>query len=351
LLLGALRAAYSDVMHSGRFPMALLFIDCPPEEVDVNVHPAKADVRFRQSGLVRGRIIKAVREALGSAGMAPKTPQSAAFAGAFHKAPSSHASWAAPLDEGKVQSSQGFSAPAQTGFEAGRFADPSARVVDFNQYAKRTMVDMVRTDEEAAQDVDLTQENHPLGAALVHLHETYIIAQTATGMVMVDAHAAHERLAYQRLKAERDKGFVKRQMLLIPEIIDLSPSDCELILAQAPQLAEYGLVVEDFGAGAIAVQETPAQLGDMNIRGLVSDIIDELQSEDASSSLEKRLDAIASRMACHGSVRAGRALKPQEMNALLREMEATPFSSTCNHGRPTYITLSLKEIEKLFGRR
>jgi DNA mismatch repair protein MutL len=329
-LLGALRAAYADVMKRDRFPVAVLFIWIDPAEVDVNVHPTKAEVRFRDPGLVRGLIVGAVREALGGgASRRTATSISASTLAAFRPMPyrPPAGTYAAP-ERASVPSLAGFAEAAQAAFEA--FA-PSADV----------------RAEAATEEIAA----HPLGAARAQIHETYIVAQTADGLVIVDQHAAHERLVYERLKRLLAERGVAGQMLLIPEVVDLDPEDAERLAARSEELAALGLVLDRFGPGAIVVRETPAMLGLTDTVGLVRDLADEIAEWDRAATVKERLDRVASTMACHGSVRAGRVLKPAEMDALLREMEATPNSNVCNHGRPTYIELKLADIERLFGRR
>ena len=329
-LLGALRAGYADVMKRDRFPVAALFITLDPAEVDVNVHPTKAEVRFRDPGLVRGLIVGAIREALGVGGRRTPTTIAAATLSAFrpmpHRRPAG--TYAAPERTIAAPSVSGFAEAAQAAFAA---FQPSADV----------------RDEPAPAGAAA----HPLGAARAQIHETYIVAQTADSLVIVDQHAAHERLIYERLKRILAEHGAAGQMLLIPEVIDLDPDDAERLAARSAELAPLGLVLERFGPGAIVVRETPAMLGITDTPGLVRDLADEIAEWDRATTVSDRLDRVASTMACHGSVRAGRVLKPAEMNALLREMEATPNSNVCNHGRPTYIELQLADIERLFGRR
>jgi DNA mismatch repair protein MutL len=328
-LTGALRAAYSDVMKRDRHPVAALFIDLDPSQVDVNVHPTKAEVRFRDPGLVRGLIVGAVRAALTDGGQRAATTGASATIAAFRPA-------SAPRPQRPtVWRSSGGAAPAPSFAEAAQTA-----FVAFAPSAAATA---------AAPDPALVAR--PLGAARAQIHETYIVAQTEDGLVIVDQHAAHERLVYERLKNARAENGVARQILLIPEVVDLSADDAERIAARADELAAVGLAVERFGPGAIAVRETPAMLGQIDAGALVRDLADEMAEWERSDSVADRLDRVASTMACHGSVRAGRILKPAEMDALLREMEATPNSNVCNHGRPTYIELKLADIERLFGRR
>ena len=328
LLVGALKAGYGDLVPRGRFPMVALFVALPPREVDVNVHPAKAEVRFRDPGLVRGLIVGALRQALESAGQrvtAERGGVALAQMTPVAGAPPRSASYAWRPERGPAF---GLAEAAQA--PLGDLAMPSANA-----------------SVEASQP---EPQAFPLGAARAQLHDTYIVAQTGSSIVIVDQHAAHERLVYERMKAALALGGVAGQMLLIPEIVELDAAAAAEIEANATELAELGLVVERFGPGAILVRETPAMLGEMNIKGAIQDLADELAA-GVSGGLKARLDRVASLMACHGSVRAGRRLTGPEMNALLREMEVTPNSGQCNHGRPTYVELKLGDIERLFGRR
>ena len=351
LLLGALRAAYSDFLSRDRHPAAVLFIDCPPEQVDVNVHPAKAEVRFRDPGLARGLVVSGLRHALAEAGHRASSTVAGATLGAMRpeaaeaaEAPPSYPrlyqmDLASRPSAGARALAYGAQAPgaAMPGLgEAGAgFAAPSARIEV--------------AGETATEEAPLSER--PLGAARAQLHENYIIAQTGDGIVIVDQHAAHERLVYERLKRQMAENGVPSQALLIPEIVTLRAGEAALLLERAGDLARLGLVIEPFGGEAVAVRETPAALGLVDAAALLADILDELNDQGESASLGARLDAVLSRMACHGSVRSGRLMRAEEMNALLREMEATPHSGQCNHGRPTYVELKLADIEKLFGRR
>ncbi|MCV2866690.1 DNA mismatch repair endonuclease MutL [Defluviimonas sp. WL0075] len=331
LLIGALRAAYADVLSRDRHPAAVLFVSCEPERVDVNVHPAKAEVRFREPGIARGLIVSALRHALAGAGHRASSTVAGATLGAFRpEAPSTPRVYQMDRPAPSVlRAAAALQAPLGP-----ELAEASARFVPL--------------PEERGETPDVV--NHPLGAARAQVHENYIIAQTETGMVIVDQHAAHERLVYEKLKRLRDAAPVPAQALLIPEIVDLSPSDAALLLDHAETLAGLGLVIEPFGGGAVAVRETPAILGEVDARALLRDILDELADQGSSQKLQAKIDAVLSRMACHGSVRSGRRMRVEEMNALLREMEATPLSGQCNHGRPTYVELRLADIERLFGR-
>jgi DNA mismatch repair protein MutL len=303
------------------------------------VHPAKAEVRFRDAALVRGLIVSAIRAALAEAGHRASTTVAAGTLGSF-TAPSQFAaqlSSPAPwrgYTPGPARSSPALAAQAMAAFAplSPEIDRPSARV-------------------ETAPETDNAPAAHPLGVARAQLHETYVVAQTADGIVIVDQHAAHERLVYERMKAALESGTVARQALLIPEVVELDGPSAERLAARAGELAELGLVIEGFGAGAIVVREVPALLGQSDVRGLIQDLADELAELGDALSLKERLQEVCSTMACHGSVRAGRRLTQPEMDALLRQMEATPHSGQCNHGRPTYVELKLADIERLFGRR
>ncbi len=328
LIAGAIRGAYADVLPRDRHPATVLFLTLDPAQVDVNVHPAKADVRFRDPGLVRGLIVGAIRQALAAAGIRPATTGAAGMVAAFRPAPAPGFDAARspyrPLDGG-------FGEAAQAVFDAGPLVSADARAG-----AQEAPEALLRTE---------------LGAARAQVHENYIVAQTADSLVIVDQHAAHERLVYEALKQALEARPMPAQMLLLPEIVDLPEEDAERLALHAGTLARFGLGLERFGPGAVAVRETPAMLGETDAARLVRDLADEIADNDTVETLKERLHRIAATMACHGSVRSGRRLRPEEMNALLRQMEATPGSATCNHGRPTYIELKLADIERLFGRR
>ena len=317
LLLGAARAAYSDLLPRGRFPAIALFLELPSELVDVNVHPAKTEVRFRESNLIRGLIVSSLKHALAGAGI--KSGRS--------------------VYPTSLEKSQGRPVLNPVSREL-------SRNFTFNSFPPSAPVSTFIETEPAQKET-----SHPLGAARAQLHGNYILAQTDTGIVLVDQHAAHERLVYERLKAARAAGNIPRQILLIPEVVEIDTAAALALSDQADALAELGLVIEAFGPGAVLVRETPAPLGEADVQGLIKDLADEVQATDTSEPLVQRLDAVAATIACHGSVRSGRYLNQMEMNALLREMEATPNSGRCNHGRPTYITLDLVELERLFDRR
>ncbi|RAU22984.1 DNA mismatch repair endonuclease MutL [Paramagnetospirillum kuznetsovii] len=333
LVIGAVRGAYQDVLSRDRHPVVALFLDLDPEQVDVNVHPAKAEVRFRDSGNVRGLIVGAIRHALAGAGHRASTTVSEATIGALGGTNRPTYSWQAPARPSLPLMRMGEAAQAPFGLaEAlpGLDLSPSAPPGD---------------------TAEIVPSDYPLGAARAQLHDTYIVAQTADGLVIVDQHAAHERLVLERMRQSMEDGGVKRQGLLLPEVVELGEAGCARVMERADDLAALGLVVEGFGPGAVVVRETPALLGDCDVQGMVRDLADELAEWGQGHSLQERLLHVCATMACHGSVRAGRRLGIPEMNALLRQMEATPLSGQCNHGRPTHVSLSLADIEKLFGRR
>ena len=331
VLLGAVRAAYSDLLHGDRHPVVALFLTLDPREVDVNVHPAKTEVRFRDPGLVRGLLIRALKDALGQGAMRSATTGAARLVGFARRSPGGFRSAGGWRGSAAPAFAPGFAEEDQAVFAT--LADPSADV--------RANI--------APATPDLLDK--PLGAARAQLHETYIVAQTRDGLVVVDQHAAHERIVYEKLKAALERDGVSRQILLVPQVVDLDPADSSALVERAGELARLGLVIEAFGQGAILVREVPALLGDTDAASLVRDLAEHMAEWDQSLPLERRLLAVASSMSCHGSVRAGRRLKPEEMNALLREMEVTENAGQCNHGRPTYVELKLEDIEKLFGRR
>ena len=341
LFYGALRGAYRDFLASDRYPMVALFLEVPTENLDVNVHPAKSEVRFSDAALVRGLIVGAVKHGLAKAGhRASTTVADSALAAVqpgslpLGRSGGSYSSYGGGghVPHGLADRAQSFFSP-DSGFDA-PLAAPDARG---------------EIDLSASIDQDLG--DYPLGVARAQLHETYIVSQTADGIVIVDQHAAHERLVHERIKKLLETGGVTRQGLLIPEVIELDETSAERLNSRHEELLELGLAIEAFGPGAVVVREVPALLGNCDIQGLVRDLADGLAESDETLALKDRLSDVTAKMACHGSVRAGRRLNATEMNALLREMEATPHSGQCSHGRPTYVELKLTDIEKLFGRR
>jgi DNA mismatch repair protein MutL len=327
LLAGTVRAAYGDLVPHGRYPILALFLTLPPQEVDVNVHPAKTELRFRDPNGIRSLIIGALRDALGAAGH--RATASLSKAALARMAPPPR-----PMPERAGASAFGFAERNQA--PLGPVAAPSA--------------DTRGHDHQA----EALGPSYPLGAARAQFHDTFIIAETDDALVIVDQHAAHERLVYEHLKRALANGGISRQLLLIPEVVELDDDAAACLCAAAAELERLGLVIEPFGSGSVLVREVPALLGTCNVKGLLADLAGELaeaESADDAELLAGRLDQVLSTMACHGSVRAGRRLNPEEMNALLRDMERTPFSGQCNHGRPTYIELKLADIEKLFSRR
>lgn len=334
MLTGALRAAYFDFLSRDRHPAAALFIDCDPTLVDVNVHPAKSEVRFRDPGVARGLIVSALRHALAEAGHRASSTVANATLGAMR--PESPQ----PIPARVYQMDRPSPAARQMAYQA--------QAPGFAELTRDYSGSVVEPIAEPASEAPT--EDLPLGAARGQVHENYIIAQTADGMVIVDQHAAHERLVYEKLKAQMAANGVAAQVLLIPEIVELSEGDCARLMAVADDLSRFGLKLEPFGGGAVAVRETPAILGEVNARAMILDILDELSDQGESQMVQARIEAILSRVACHGSIRSGRRMRAEEMNALLREMEATPHSGQCNHGRPTYVELKLADIERLFGR-
>ncbi|TGQ08603.1 MULTISPECIES: DNA mismatch repair endonuclease MutL [unclassified Mesorhizobium] len=361
LIAGAIRGAFADVLPRDRHAVTVLFLSLDPSTVDVNVHPAKADVRFRDPGLVRGLIVGAIREALAGAGIRAATTGAAGMMAAFRPgvAPYSHPG---PTN-GHRSYEAAYHASGSSGFDPLRSAQ---RPLDMGYGAARPRANGFAESEQAAFDTGPVASADTragaaepaeallgmvLGAARAQVHENYIVAQTRDSLVIVDQHAAHERLVYEALKNALHSRAVPSQMLLLPEIVDLPEEDAERLAMHSDTLAKFGLGLERFGPGAVAVRETPSMLGETNVQQLVRDLADEIADNDTVETLKERLDKIAATMACHGSVRSGRLLKAEEMNALLRQMEATPGSGTCNHGRPTYIELKLADIERLFGRR
>ncbi len=386
LLLGSLKAAYSDVLSRDRHPIVVLNIDLDPHQVDVNVHPAKADVRFRDGQLVRGLLIGALKHAFVQSGFRASTANTQSAINAIRPMGQAsgfkvHSGTSVHTPQGHAEHTQNYSwqqssyRPEETQnpvWSASDIPEPGAQETQLglmeatapytppqpqdshpDEASRQTymQVDAPSADARAHHhDLPEGRENFPLGAARAQIHETYLISQTRDGLVIVDQHAAHERLVYEKLKEDLAKQDVPRQMLLIPEIVDLPEDDVARLEERAPELEEVGLVLERFGPGAVAVRETPGMLKRLNIKALVQDLADDFAEFDSSTRIREKLDLVAATMACHGSIRAGRRMRPEEMDNLLREMEATPKSGQCNHGRPTWIELKLSDIERLFGR-
>lgn len=342
LLHGAVRGAYQDFLARDRHPVVALYVDLPREHVDVNVHPAKTEVRFRNPGLVRGLIVSALRHALADAG---------------HRASTTVSDYAL----GRIQTGQQpaytyqgrYGGAPQKGYAPYR-NDPALQPLINGMGGMSGRVEEMPESFAGARNEGVEHvptPRYPLGTARAQLHETYVVAQTQDGIVIVDQHAAHERLVYEEMKQKMAGQGVPRQTLLIPDVVELGETDTARILSRKDELAEMGLIIEPFGQGAVCVRETPALLGEVDVQGLLRDLADDLSEYDEALSLKERFEHVCGTMACHGSVRSGRRLNGDEMNALLRQMEATPHSGQCNHGRPTYVELKLADIERLFGRR
>ena len=350
-LLGAARAAYADTVPQGRHPVMVLFLTLQPEDVDVNVHPAKAEARFRDGNHVRSLLVGTLRAAIGSEFRTTATLAKGVVAGALYRGnpggryalgnrtPTSQTfnrqtpneqfpDWQKPLPE------RGAGLPPQS-----------------RPYESGVNEKSAPSPEDEAGETETLATDYPLGAAKAQLHKTYIIAETSEGVVLVDQHAAHERLVLEKMIAARADQGIERQLLLIPEVVEPGGAEVAVLLDNIEMLDKLGLALEAFGDGAVLVREVPALLANANIKVLVTDTAEELLHLDASTAIEDRLNHVLATMSCHGSVRAGRPLNPSEMNALLRQMEITPRSGQCNHGRPTWVALSLNDLEKLFGRR
>ena len=350
-LSGAIRGAYMDFLSRHRHPVMALFLTLDPKQVDVNVHPAKSEVRFRDAGLVRGLIVGALREAISNSGHRASTEGGDAMLSAFKPGGIAERAvtgrqWQPPAKNQNHDWQQSPNRPVEpapsTAFPAGFSENSQARFDATTAHS---------ADVREEPQLDPIAESLPLGAARAQLHHNYIVAQTGDGLVIVDQHAAHERLVYERMKQQIADTGVSSQMLLIPEIVEMPEQDVNRLIDHVDELKTLGLGIEAFGPGAVAVRETPAILGEVNCENLLQDLVDELSQWGSSSLVADKIDHVAATMSCHGSVRSGRKLLPLEMDRLLRDMEATPNSGQCNHGRPTYIELKLADIEKLFGRR
>ena len=349
-LLGAIRAGYSDTLPRGRHPMAALFLEVPPDQLDVNVHPAKAEVRFRDANAVRSLLVGAIREQLRDDGIRATAEGGMATMARFAQPDASPArmrqfsSPSAPVWDTPRSSGPGSVPDWQRPDAAQAMPAPDSFIADAAPQARTT-------ESDTAQAGILPREAHPLGAAKAQMHRTYIIAETVDGLTIIDQHAAHERLVMERMKAAMADKSVTSQALLLPEVVEMPDHYCHAIMADAEMMLSMGLEVESFGAGAVMVRAVPAMLGNPDVTRLVTDIAEELAELGGSTALEDRIGHVLATISCHGSVRAGRVLNASEMNALLREMEVTPRSGQCNHGRPTYVQLSLADIESLFGRK
>ncbi|WP_416408207.1 DNA mismatch repair endonuclease MutL [Agrobacterium rosae] len=344
LLLSAIRGAYAETIPHGRYPIAVLALRLDPALVDVNVHPAKSDVRFRDPGLIRGLIVGAVRQALAREGDRAATTGAAQMMNAFR--PGYSPSTVRPFSSQAWSPATSPSRPLLFSGGLSLHETPQSQFTDISMPTARADHPDTGTNATAVTEAS----RYPLGAARAQVHANYIVAQTEDGLVIVDQHAAHERLVFEEIRKALHSKRPASQVLLIPEIIDLPEEDCDRLMQHAGDFDSMGLTIERFGPGAVAVRETPAMLGEVNVQGLVRQLADEIAEWDTAGSLASKLEYVAATMACHGSVRAGRRMRPEEMNALLRQMENTPGSGQCNHGRPTYIELKLADIEKLFGR-
>lgn len=341
LLTGAVRGAYAEMLARDRHPVVALFLDVPPDQVDVNVHPAKTEVRFRDPQLARGLIVSGLRRALDGAGHRSVQRPDAAVMGL----------WTSDIDRHPRENGGPSPAPAALLDEQRSWAPAFAGVTGSVHDRRPSFIAPPQARAEPAAEPVPTAISYPLGVARGQVARTYIVAEAEDGLVLVDQHAAHERLVLERMRRAVSSGGVASQALLLPEVVELDEPACDRLEARAAELAEFGLELERFGPRAMLVRATPAMLGKGDVIALVTDIADELAAFDQALSLKEKLDHVAATMACHGSVRAGRVLSVAEMNALLREMEVTPHSGQCNHGRPTWVKLAHGDIEKLFGRK
>jgi len=355
-LTGAIRGAYADFLSRHRHPVLALFIGIHPTLVDVNVHPAKAEVRFRDAGLVRGLIVGALRDAITGAGHRASTEGAAQMITAFKAEPDGSSGSSFSAMQGRMQPTAHGQAPGRAGFDWQTSHNRPLETLDRGGFGESEQATFDATAAPSADMRDAGQDDRealtlPLGVARAQLHKNYVVAQTADGLVIVDQHAAHERLVYERMKEQLASSGVSGQLLLIPDIVEMPEEDINRLMDHAEALKRGGLSVEAFGAGAVAVRETPALLGEVDTTALLRDLVDEISEWGSAATVSEKIDYVLATMACHGSVRSGRKLLPEEMNRLLRDMEATPNSGQCNHGRPTYIELKLSDIEHLFGRR
>ena len=347
LLLGAIRGAYAEMLPRDRHAVVALFLDLPTGEVDVNVHPAKTEVRFRDPPLVRGLVVSGLRRALDEAGFRAAQPAAVDIGKLWQTEPTRH-----PRESGDPSPASYLPSDSMATPEGGSWVPASAGMTASVHDARPTFfTPPPQARAEPALAPPPSTVAHPLGVARGQVAQTYIVAEAEDGLVIVDQHAAHERLVLERMRAAAEGGRVAAQSLLIPAVVELDEPACDRLEARAEDLAAFGLELERFGPCAVLVRATPAPLGSADPTALVTDLADELAAFDQALSLRERLDHIAATMACHGSVRAGRVLGVAEMNALLRQMEVTPRSGQCNHGRPTWVKLAHGDIERLFGRR
>lgn len=367
VLIGAIRAAYQDFLARDRYPVVALSLDIDNEEVDVNVHPTKAEVRFRDAGMVRGLIVASLKNALSGAGHRASTTVSSAALGAFK--PQGSGSNVSSFPRPSYSDIQTQFAPilpkepAENNLSDKEVTEFKSAKITADRYQPQPQIsseNLFKSDEEVLSvkpqempsDLQYVQpNNYPLGLARCQLHKTYIVSQTDKSIVIVDQHAAHERLVYENMKLDLAKEGVKTQRLLIPEIVEISELEVESLLRKQEELAKLGLVIEKFSEKSVIVRETPALLGEVDAQGLVKSLVNDIAEYDEILSANEALEHVCGTMACHGSVRSGRILNVSEMNSILRQMEQTPYSGQCNHGRPTYVELSLHEVEKLFGRK
>ncbi|MEK6746442.1 MAG: DNA mismatch repair endonuclease MutL [Pseudomonadota bacterium] len=347
LLLGAVKGAYQDVLAHNRHPVVVLFIDVPREEVDVNVHPAKAEVRFRDSQMIRGMIVSGIRNALASSGFRASNTVGAQALERFSAVTESYSASPVYAYSNAVRE-PAFASLHET---AGRTFEAQPKQPYTESFIPPAMLPPLARHSESNYEQNTDFRNYPLGAARCQLHKTYIVAETADGLVIVDQHAAHERLVLEQMNLSMGKQDIVRQKLLIPEIIQIGESMTDALISRKDELLELGFMIEAFGSGTVIVRETPAMLGEIDVHGLVKELADNISEYGQTLALREKIEHLSSTIACHGSIRAGRVLNISEMNALLRQMEQTPRSGQCNHGRPTYIELKRKDIETLFGRR
>ncbi len=346
LLYGAVRGAYADFITRDRHPILALFLEAPMDSVDVNVHPAKTEVRFREPGLVRGLIVSAIKHALAAVGHRSTNTNLNAALGMF--TPSTHANIHRPIDRSSTIKLKPNNTPPNDTFPASFYYREPHSINDLG-ISNEPMAKPA--DSVSKSDREIESPNFPLGAALAQMHSTYIVSQTKEGVVIVDQHAAHERLVYEKMKESLDQGGIKRQILLIPEVVEMEEVEVNRLLEHNQEFEMLGLILERFGPGAVVVREIPALIGQTNVQRLIRDLAEDLIEFDRATALDDKISHICGTLACHTSIRSGRKLNSTEMNALLRDMERTPHSGQCNHGRPTYIKLNLTDIEKLFGRR